>query len=254
MFSRLADLTVWLTYPPNASLLLAAVGGIAILLRWPRLGVALGALALGWSVLWSIPQCSDWLRGTLERRHPVVEEERLPHADAIVVLGGGSRMPWLRRNGGGPVDPEELTSSRLAAGARAWLAGKAPVIVLSGGRAGRGASEADRMAAAIARLGVPASALLLEEQSSNTRGNALFTKRLGREHGIHTVLLVTSAVHMPRARLQFAQAGIEAIPVPVPERAHRDGWRSRWLPSRSALWRSGRALKEYAGLLALRIG
>lgn len=254
MFSRLADFTVWLTYPPNASLLLLGIAALAVLLRWRRAGMTLAALAIGWSVLWSIPQCSDWLRGTLERRHPVVDEERLPSGDAIVVLGGGSRMPWLRRNGGGPVDPEELTSSRLAAGARAWLAGKAPVIVLSGGRAGQGVSEADRMAAAIGRLGVPSSALLLEEQSSNTRDNALFTRRLAKEHGIHRVLLVTSGVHMPRARLQFEQAGVEVIPVAVPERAHRDGWRSRWLPSRSALWRSGRALKEYAGLLAARLG
>ena len=65
------------------------------------------------------------------------------------------------------------------------------------------------------------------------------------------VLLVTSSLHMPRASLLFRQAGVEVVTVPVPEPSNRDTWRQRWFPSRRALWRSGRAWKEYAGLLAV---
>ena len=64
------------------------------------------------------------------------------------------------------------------------------------------------------------------------------------------VLLVTSSLHMPRASLLFRQAGLEVLAVPVPEPANRATWRQRWFPSRRALWRSGRAWKEYAGLMA----
>ena len=244
----LQDFLVSLTYPLTLSICALLCGGLALLLRRRRLAATLALLAIAWSVLWSIPECSDWLRGTLEQRHPVVTEATLPRADAIVVLGGGVGRAWLRRK---DVDPELLKSSRLAAGARAWLARRAPVVVLSGG--GADGSEARTMASAITRLRVPASALLLEERSRNTQDNASFTAELARRRGIRHVLLVTSSLHMPRARLLFCDAGMKVTAVPVPEFAKRARWKDRWLPTRSAAWRSGRALKEYAGLVAMFI-
>jgi uncharacterized SAM-binding protein YcdF (DUF218 family) len=53
---------------------------------------------------------------------------------------------------------------------------------------------------------------------------------------------------MPRASFWFRATGLDVVPVPVPEPRIGD-WTRRWLPSRDALWRSGRAWKEYAGLL-----
>ncbi len=110
------------------------------------------------------------------------------------------------------------------------------------------------MARAIESLGVPPSVLVLEDRSKSTEQNALFTARLARPRGIHRILLVTSSLHMPRASLLFRETGLEIIPVPVPERSIKADWADRWLPTRSALWRSGRAFKEYAGLLALHAG
>lgn len=248
MPSIVIDFLVTLTYPPFLSLSLMLCGGVALLLRWRRLAKALVLLAFAWSLLWSIPQCSDWLRASLARQYPQVEETALPRADAIVVLGGG-RYSWLHR---ADISLEDLDNSRIAAGTRAWLAGRAPLVILSGGGSGNGHSEAEVMAAAIARLGVPASALVLEERSHSTRDNAAFTAQLAQQRGIGRVLLVTSAVHMPRAAFWFREVGLDVVPVPVPERNGRSGWK-RWLPSRSALWRSGRAWKEYAGLVAAHI-
>ena len=248
MLSAVQELVVALTFPPTLSLCLLACGILAWALRRRRIGGALMVFAFGWSALWSIPWFSAQLRGSLARHNPVVAEEALPKADAIVVLGGGRYEGWMRRD---VVDPDELKSSRLAAGARAWLAGRAPLIILSGGSNGGRHSEAQIMALAIAKTGVPASALLLEEQSVNTSDNARLTAALAREHDVRKVLLVTSTVHMPRASLLFRNAGIDVVPVPVPEGKLGTGWRERWLPSPYALWRSGRALKEYAALVAI---
>lgn len=234
-----------LTYPPMLSACVLLCAGLALVLHWRKLAWGLMAGAVAWSALWSVPEASDQLRNTLERRDPVVAETALPRADAIVVLGGGMLYGWLDR---GKIQPGDLSSSRLGAGARAWHDGRAPVVILSGG--GRpGHTEAMHMAQAITQLGVPSSALILEQRSRNTRDNAVFTAKLTREHGIHRVLLVTSAVHMPRASLLFRDAGIGVIPLSVPELAPRNDWTERWIPTSSALWRSGRALKEYAGLL-----
>ena len=242
------EFAVALTYPPAMSLCLLLMAAAMAVLRWRKLALTASVLAVGWSLLWSIPWASAQLRGTLARIHPVVAEASLPRADAIVVLGGGHYGHWMRRDS---VDPDEFKHSRLAAGARAWLAGRAPFIILSGGGNGRGPSEAETMALAIAKTGIPASAILLEDRSESTRDNARMIAALARERGIHKVLLVTSSVHMPRARLLFRDVGIDVVAVPVPEGGLGTGWKERWLPTPRALWRSGRALKEYAALLAI---
>lgn len=246
MSDRIASLVVSLTYPPTLSSCLALLALILLALKWRKAAAGTLVLALAWSALWSVPVASDGLRGLLENRYPrFVDAAGLPRADAIVVLGGGN-YSWLRRQ---QLDSRQLRSSRVAAGARAWRAGRAPVIILSGGGNGQG-SEAREMALAMRRLGIPSSALLLEENSTDTRGNAKFTARIARRHGIRRMLLVTSSLHMPRAVLLFRDAGIDVVPVPVEEVAAPCGWKDCWIPSRGALWRSGRAWKEIAGLLA----
>lgn len=245
----LADLVSTLSYPLYASVVLASCG-LLVMLRFRTTGRILLVLAFLWSATWSIPTASDRLRKSLEDRHPPVPEESLPTADAIVVLGGATHYGWMLRE---RVDPWELGSSRLAAGARAWLSRRAPIVILTGGNGGRDASEAARMKPAIERLGVPASALLLEEHSRNTEENAIHTAQIARRFGVRRILLVTSALHMPRAVMVFERQGFDVAAVSVPENARRETWRERWLPSRSALWRSGRALKEYAALFALSL-
>lgn len=244
----LREFVVSLTFPPSLSALLLAAAALLWLWRWQRLAIGVTGVALAWSALWSVPMASESLRGHLEQRYPVVEEaSALPRADAIVVLGGGAGYRWMQREN---VDPEDLQFSRLAAGARAWRAGRAPVVILSGG-GDKYITEAERMAHAITRLGVPRSALVLEQRSRDTEDNAVNSMALLQGKSKH-VLLVTSALHMPRAALLFRQAGARVTPVPVPEGHARRGLLARWVPSPRALWRSGRALKEYVALVATK--
>ena len=244
----LREFVVSLTFPPSLSALLLAAA--ALLWLWHRQTLAIGVagVALAWSALWSVPIASESLRGHLEQRYPrVADASDLPRADAIVVLGGGAGYRWMQREN---VDPEDLQFSRLAAGARAWRAGRAPVVILSGG-GDKSITEAERMAHAITRLGVPESALVLEERSRDTEDNAVNSVALMKGDSRH-VLLVTSALHMPRAALLFERAGARVTPVPVPEGHARSGVRALWVPSPRALWRSGRALKEYVALVAAK--
>lgn len=235
---------VSLTEPLHLSVVLTGLCIVAILLHRRTLGALLLVAAIAWTAVWSLPQCADWLRAPLEQQYQVPAMAGLPKVDAIVVLGGGSLAPTSEGSG------------RLAAAAQAWFAGRAPYILLSGGGgrmgSGRGRSEAAKMAGALTEMGVPDSALVLEERSRNTRENAAMTAALARDRSMRQVLLVTSALHMPRASMEFRQAGLEVIPLPVFDALTDDpgGWR----PSRTALWRSGRALKEYVGMLALRAG
>jgi uncharacterized SAM-binding protein YcdF (DUF218 family) len=245
----LREALVALTYPLALTLAVLLVALVAWKLRWTRSAIALAVLALAWSGFWSVPRNSEMLRQSLENRYAVESEAALPNADAIVVLGGGG-YTWINRPG---VTLDGLKYSRLAQGARLYRAGRAPRVILSGGGEG-GRTEARNMARGMEKFGVPRAALLLEERSNDTTTNARYTAELARRHGVHRILLVTSAVHMPRASLLFRRTGVEVVEVPVPEPMLGSGWADRWLPSPRALWRSGRALKEYAGLLALCVG
>ena len=246
----LSAIVVWLSYPPMLSLCVLVAAALLWWLRRRHVAVALAVAGIAWSMLWSIPIASDGLRGVLEQRYAMRDASALPKADAFAVLGGGSNYAWLDRP---DIDPDRLHSSRLAAGARAWHAGKAPKIILSGGAVGS-TTEARRMASAIQRLGVPDEALVLEERSRDTRDNARYSMALADAQGGRKVLLVTSALHMPRAALQFCRAGADVFAVPVPEGRPSKGLRAQYVPSRRALWRSGRAFKEFAALAAAWIG
>jgi uncharacterized SAM-binding protein YcdF (DUF218 family) len=74
-------------------------------------------------------------------------------------------------------------------GARLWLEGWAPLLVFSGGLGaitGRlwSEPEADRFALIARGMGVPGECILVENRSTNTGENVLFTRRLLAERGI----------------------------------------------------------------------
>jgi uncharacterized SAM-binding protein YcdF (DUF218 family) len=114
-------------------------------------------------------------------------------------------------------------------------------------------SEAAAMRDFLVELGVPATAVVLEERSRNTRENALYTAEVLQAQGIGPVLLVTSALHMPRALATFQAAGVDAIPAATDfEVIQRPRVLLDWLPDAEALAASTRALKEYLGLWVYR--
>lgn len=102
-----------------------------------------------------------------------------------------------------------------------WLyrAGRIRYIIISGGSGTLRAtqrSEAAELRILLRLAGVPENRILVEDQSRNTRENALYTRRLLQAHpDIHSLVLVTSAFHMRRAVGCFAQAGLHPTPFPA---------------------------------------
>jgi len=97
--------------------------------------------------------------------------------------------------------------------------GKAAHILLSGGNISwhdEGATTpAEDMASILTTIGIPEEALWLETISQNTYENALYSTEILTENEIERILLVTSAMHMPRSVALFEKQGVEVIPVPV---------------------------------------
>jgi uncharacterized SAM-binding protein YcdF (DUF218 family) len=238
--------------PLGTALWLLAIGLLLSQLArrpgWRKAGIGVAAAGFAWLWVWSMPVASEGLRGWLENQAGPRTLDAMPAAPVLVVLGGGVSGPRL------PLRPDpDLAASadRMWHAARLYRAGKAQKLILSGGTVRTGdASEAEAMQAFLLDLGVPASAMVLETGSTDTRGNARQTARLLAAEQVDTVMLVTSALHMPRARKAFEQAGLKVIPAPTDfEVIEAPADWLRWLPDAAALNGSARAMKELVGQL-----
>ena len=231
--------------PLGTALLLGVAALVLGAWRWRRLSVLAALLGLIWLWVWSMPVASLWLRGVLESRYPPLALQGVPSAQAIVVLGGGVSPPGAGR----PWPDLSAAADRVWHASRLFHAGKAPIVVMSGGADPTlsAVSEAQSMRDFILDLGVPNAAVLLEASSRNSRENAQFAAALLRQRRIDRVLLVTSALHMRRALAHFTAQGLTVVPVATDHSPLAAPGAAGWLPDAGALEGSGRAFKELLG-------
>ena len=176
------------------------------------------------------------LRAPLERHYsPYSTGEAQPAADSVgfvVVLGGGhladSTLSVTSRL-------SDSSIKRLVEGIRIHRMHPGSKLMLSG----RGATEATtaRLMATLARqLGVPDGVMRVEPRARDTHEEA---EELRPVLGTAPFVLVTSAVHMPRAMGMFRHLGMNPIPAPT----------AAGTPNGFALGQAHLAFHEYVGLL-----
>ncbi|MEI2417703.1 YdcF family protein [Orrella sp. JC864] len=248
----MSSLLTSLVVPLNLSITVLVIAVVLGLLRCRRAAALLFVGAIGWSLAWSLPGTSLWLGGALERNYPYLPAQQMPVADAIVVLGGhtaNSRANWFEA-----YDPK-TARPRIDRAAELYKAGRAGKVVLSGGALEGQVSEAQGMAHGLRQLGVPDSALILENSSRTTYENAALTLQTLQDHDIRTVLLVTSALHMPRAMAAFRKQGIAVVAAPnVPQIVPpQNPPLPRWWPDMRTMDASRSIIKEYVGLMVYRL-
>ena len=103
------------------------------------------------------------------------------------------------------------------------------------------------------RLGVPESAIKIDTEARNTYENATGTKRL---LGPASILLVSSASHLPRAVPVFTKQGFRVTPVPcdyVSQNLPQESWDDvkpfHVIPNDIALQHTREAVAEVAGIV-----
>jgi uncharacterized SAM-binding protein YcdF (DUF218 family) len=235
-----------LVLPPAGPLLLAAIG-LVIARRHPRRGRAVATLGIGLLWLLATPVIAFLLLRSLAV-DPPLDVEQARTAQAIVVLGGGTRSNALEY-GGDTVG--RLTLERVRYGA--WVAKRTglPVLV-AGGVTDDGEAEATLMAQVLAaEFGVPVR--WIEPESMNTHENAARSTAILRRDGIDRIVLVAHGFDMPRARAEFAAQGMAVVPAPTGIPSDEPDAFLDWLPSMAGLQGSYYALYEWLGLAMLRI-
>ncbi|RKR02667.1 uncharacterized SAM-binding protein YcdF (DUF218 family) [Kushneria sinocarnis] len=236
---------------PPGGLLVAILLGIVLCRRWPVAGrnIALAATLVLW--LLSTNRVSSWLMQPLENSVPIASTQQWERAGAIVVLGGGRLFGQPQLNGRDDVAPMAL--QRLADAARIHRLTGLPILT-SGGGGQRGTDdppEGDLMAWRLEHsFGVPTR--WREIRSHNTIENAEYSARILKQADIDTVILATSAWHMPRAARNFRHQGLKVLAAPTGYTARAGYGPSSFIPNVRALRYSFWALHEYLGLLAGR--
>lgn len=89
----------------------------------------------------------------------------------------------------------------------------------------------------------------VESNSINTNQNAILSAQLLRQENIQQILLVTDAIHMPRARWAFEHAGLRVAPLPSHFVACSDFHLASFIPNAQSLKSSHYAIHEWLGLL-----
>jgi len=231
--------------PPLNGLLLAA-GGAVLARRWPRLGRVLIAAGFLLVALLSLGVVARALVAPLESRHPVLAGDasgRLA-VDAVVVLGAGryrSAPEFADDDVAGP------TLDRLRYAALLARASGRPLLVSGGAPDGAGRSEAAVMAKALERdfAVVPR---WQESSSDNTFENARRSAEILLPAGVRRIVLVTHALHMPRAVAAFSAAGFEVVAAPTAFIATGPLTPLDFIPRAASLHSASRALHEWIGL------
>ena len=232
---------------PLVQVLLLLLAGLYLSLRGRR---RLGLAFLGSSTLWlwlcASPYVAGLLMAQLEKDYPPVSAHTLPKADAIVLLGGAIRG----QVSDGTLADMSGVGDRLVFAVAAFKAGKAPLLLVTGGAPEGRVPEAALIREILVTMGIPRKKIVLETRNRVTKDSRRFLPETLDKLGVKSILLVTSAFHMPRAMLVFEPLGYIVHPAPSDYQVLLGGVVATpggFLPSVKALQRTTWAFHELIG-------
>lgn len=206
---------------------------------------------LGVVTLWltSTPYFSTLLLGYVEQGQLRKTPDDMQRADVVVVLSG---MLGVVNSRGGPMyewgDPD-----RYFAGLELMQAKKGRLIMFTGGILPwqrQLQSEGVYLAAIAKQAGLSENQVIVTENVQNTAQEATAVKQYLNAHQLNSIILVTSAFHMPRAERLFNNAGIQLQTYPVDSKVIlADITPMKFLPDANAFSATQLALRELIGRL-----
>jgi uncharacterized SAM-binding protein YcdF (DUF218 family) len=228
--------------------------GVGILLLWMRRRIGAAKIVLTFGVLvlaaLSLSAVANQFNKPLETWYPpLLDAGGIKDVKWVVVLGGGhTSNPELQPNA--QIGSSSL--ARLVEGIRIHRALPESKLLLSGGAVFDPVPEAVTMAAVARMLGVRPDDMVLESQSQDTGQQSQFVQGIVQNE---KCVLVTSAIHMPRAMLVFEQKGLKPIPAPTDfgDWMRKENSPNQFFPRAGELRKVEAALHEYLGLLWARV-
>lgn len=204
----------WAIAVPGNLLLLLLLAGLPAMALGRRRGFRLAlAAALALAAVAVLP-LGQWLALPLEARFP---QPALPaRIDGIILLGGAVEPSITKAHGQVALNQ---AGARVVEALILALRHPEAKLLLSGGDASifprPGEDEAEVTRRLFLAFGIAPQRILVESRSRNTYENALYSRALADPKPSETWVLVTSAMHMPRAVGCFRHFGWNVLPYPA---------------------------------------
>lgn len=214
-----------------------------------------GCIALAILVLWifSTGKVGNALVRSLEASAPSTWDPNATY-DAVIVLGG--LLDAAATESSGAPDYTDAVE-RLTRTFELLRSGRAKMALISGGTVDprvHEAVEARVLKAQLVQWGIDPARIVIEDQSRNTRENALDLAPVVRQRRWNKLLLITSAFHMQRAAGCLRAVGLSFDTLPVDFRSHDpERFPAGLAPRVESLGLSTFALHEFLGRLVYRL-
>jgi uncharacterized SAM-binding protein YcdF (DUF218 family) len=212
-------------------------------------------LGLLWIYIFSCPIFVNWVVKQWESTPKHINDVK--NYEVGVVLTGGISKAYSAST-----DQSWLgwTFDRAGQAFQLYKAGKIKKIVISGGmgmflRGDKNNNESLAARSYLIKSGVPASDIILEPNSVNTRENAVETAKVLRtQFKTNECLLITSAFHLPRASGCFRKAGVvfETYPSAFLQQ-HETIWIDRFFPNETSFHYASIVWHEWLGYVTYRL-
>lgn len=226
-----------------------ALGTLAMLRSRRRLGGVLLSSGILILVVASLPVVANSAWHSLEADAISTARPDVTY-DVVVLLGGtvsalgssADEVSW-----GDNVERVTVTFDLLRTG-------RARSVIVSGGALREGIpTEAEFLARQLETWGIEKERIIVEPEARNTSENAQRSKALIDERGFRSVLIVTSAFHMPRSLGCFRAVGIEPDTLPVDFRMRAPEADGHWFPRAEYLADVSQVVHERVGRLVYRL-
>jgi len=202
--------------------------------------------------LFATPVVSDTIFNYVEKGQIRKELKNIPNADAIVVLGG--MFNYVKTENGGLNewgDPD-----RFFGGIELFKAGKANQIIFTGAKMPWAdkdqETEGESLKKYALEMGVPDTAIKVSGLVTTTEDESKEVRKL--LPNTKTIVLVTSAFHMPRSQALFERQGFEVISFPVDSKVSFEATTVLdYLPEADSFRKSETGIRELIGRLFYRL-
>ena len=184
--------------------------GLSVSLRKPGLKKTSRVAAIAIALIFSNPMLLDWFA---RQYQPAPVQLATATQFSCGIVAGGFASP--DRDGKGNFNG---AADRFIQALRLYKTQHITHIMITGGNGKKQLQtfrEADYVKQELIIMGVPDSAILVEDRSTNTAENALNAKRLLDSAQLPPpYLLISSAHHLPRAKILFEKTGMPVQPYP----------------------------------------
>ena len=229
--------------------LLFIIGFLLILLRKKRCFCILTAIALFWLALISFAPVPNLLCKLLEQSYPpLTNVGHLSNSVGIhiLILGSGHTYDTAL-----PANDQLSHNAlgRLVEGIRLQRLLPRSLLITSGWQGDEFLPNAMVLKNAAVLLGVPSENVLTLIKPHNTEEEALcYLSLFGKSHKL---ILVTDAIHMPRAMLLFERVGLNPIAAPTNHLTKKSFNQKtlNFLPSAGNITKMEYAMHEYIGII-----